>query len=191
MIPYILSILFIFSFLSPAVSFAKKKDKAASNSPKVASTDQTPLQKRLASMTGEDQRLFDSLSSEQKDKITKGQIDIDFNAWMVKLALGEPLYGTEHHPIYTDYEEVWLYAKPEISRDVKEDKIIDPQTNWPTIHRYTTIKKCNVSDFFVLWDRGVVVAIKPSPDRNINGTCTIEHTEEFLPIVNGKPVEPK
>lgn len=191
MIQLFLTILIVFSFLSPETAFAKKKDKSVANNSKEVTSDQSPLQKRLANLSGEDQRLFDSLSQEQKDKISKGQIDVDFNAWMVKLALGEPIYGTEHHPIYTDYEQVWLYGKTETTRDVKENKIIDSQTNWPTIHRYTTIKKCNVSDFFVLWDRGVVVAIKPSPDRNINGTCTIEHTEEFLPIVNGKPVEPK
>ncbi len=146
---------------------------------------------RVAHLTAEDQRLFDSLSAEQRDKISKGQIDIGFNAWMVKLALGEPMYGTEHHPIYTDFEEVWLYSKPEVTKDVKENKIIDTQTNWPTIHRITTSKKCNVDDFFVLWDRGVVAAINKSKNHNINGTCTVEHEEAFLPIVNGKPVEPK
>lgn len=190
----LLTTLLLSLFLSPLASEAKKDKTAKKNKNKNESvTTQAPntVAERLKHLSADDQRIYDSLSAEQKAKIAKGQIDIGFNAWMVKMALGSPLYGTEHHPVYTDYEEVWLYSKPDVSTKVQEDKIIDPQTNWPTIHRITTTKKCNVDDFFVLWDRGVVVSINEARDHNINGTCTIEREEAYLPIVNGKPVEPK
>ena len=86
---------------------------------------------------------------------------------------------------------MWFYTKKEVKNDRKENRIIDPQTNWPTIHRVETTKTCVIGDFFVLWDRGVVQAIHPDPAPKVYGTCTIETQEAFLPIVDGKPVEPK
>lgn len=141
-------------------------------------------------MSTDDRRRFDALSKKQQSKIRKGQIEKGFNAWMVELAMGKPFYATEHHPIYTDYEEVWLYTKPDVTESVRENKIIDPQTNWPTIHRKSRKKICYIADFFVLWDRGVVERFHRARERKAHGSCTIETQEAFLPIVNGKPVEP-
>lgn len=165
-----------------------KKKKKRSDKPTGESSD---VMRRCKNPMPEDQRLFDSLSDEQREKILAGEIDKGFNAWMVKCSLGEPFYGTEHHPVFTDYEEVWLYTKNDVKSDRKENQIIDPQTNWPTIHRIETTKTCAIGDFFVLWDRGVVQAIHPDPAPKVYGTCTIETQEAFLPIVDGKPVEPK
>lgn len=171
--------------LQPGSAEAKKKKKAAK------APVSTEVQGRFQNLSAEDQRLFDSLSEEQQNLIRAGKIDKGFNAVMVKWALGEPFYGTEHHPVFTDYEEVWLYTKKDVKSDRKENRIIDPQTNWPTIHRIETTKTCVIGDFFVLWDRGVVQAIHPDPAPKVYGTCTIETQEAFLPIVDGKPVEPR
>ncbi|MDO8519098.1 MAG: hypothetical protein Q7T11_02915, partial [Deltaproteobacteria bacterium] len=79
----------------------------------------------------------------------------------------------------------------DVVNDVTENRIFDRQTNWPTIHRVTKKKSCNISDFFVLWDRGVVQAIHRESTPQVHGSCTIETEEAFLPIVDGKPVEPR
>jgi len=170
---------------SPAL--AKKKRKKKAKPPAV----QTEVQKRISNLSTEDKRLYNALSNSQQKKISKGKIAKGFNTWMVKLTLGDPVYGTEHHPIYTDYEEVWLYAKPEVSEHVREEKIFDQLTRWPTIHRTTRKKTCMIGDFFLLWDRGIVEKIVPTKTRKPYGSCTIETSEAFLPIVNGKAVEPK
>lgn len=171
--------------LSPATGWAKKKK----NAPPVPAA-QTEAEKRVQNLTGDELRQFESLSDEQKNLISKGKIDEGFNAWMVKVALGEPFYGTEHHPIFTDYEEVWLYVKPDVLENITENRIIDPQTNWPTLHRKIETKICQVTDFFVLWDRGVVQDVHTVTDKKVQGSCTLETREEFLPIVDGKPVRP-
>lgn len=168
--------------VSPAL--AKKKEKKAEVAP-------SAVGERMRHLSDEDRRLLDSLSKHQKELILKGKIEEGFNSWMVKMALGEPYYATEHHPVYTDYEEVWLYTKPDITNDVKEEQIIDRSTQWPTIHRTTRKKSCMVGDFFVLWDRGVVQEIHHSKDKRVFGSCTLETSEAYLPIVDGKPVEPK
>jgi len=149
------------------------------------------VQQRLSNLSKEDKRRFDSLSSDQQNAIKEGRVEIGFNEWMIRLAVGGPFYGTEHHPIYTDYEQVWLYAKAEVKNDVREEKIIDRQTNWPTIHRKTRKETCMIGDYFLLFDRGLVEKIVIVRGRQVHGSCTIETSEAFLPIVDGKPVEPK
>ena len=173
-------------FLSHPALAKKSKNK----SPPVAAVI-SPITGRLNSLNPDDKRKFEALSDEQREKIKKGEIDKGFNAWMVKLALGEPFYGTEHHPKFVDYEEVWLYTRPQVNQDVSEKRIIDSQTNWPTLHRTTRKKTCNVSDFFVLWDRGVVQDIHKETHPQVHGSCVIETEKAYLPIVDGKPVEPK
>lgn len=184
----IIAVVLVVAMLVPTPLLAKrsKKKKAADKAPAVSEVLQ-----RINFLSDDDKRRFNDLSDEQRQKITNGRIDNGFNAWMVKLALGEPFYGTEHSPIFTDYEEVWLYTKPDVTQDITKERIIDSQTNWPTIHRVTRKKTCNVSDFFVLWDRGVVQAVHTATDKKVHGSCTIETSEAFLPIVDGKPVEPK
>lgn len=162
--------------IAPAV-WAKKK-------PKTDSVSASLVQSRVDALSSEDQRKFDSLSQEQKDKIARGEIEPGFNEWMVETALGKPFFATEHHPVFTDFQQVWLYTKPEVIETVNEETIIDPQTNWPTVHRKTTKKTCNISDYFVLWDRGVVQDIRKATERSVHGSCTIENQEAFLPIVD-------
>ncbi len=169
---------------APPESWAKKKSKKAEPIIPISSA-----QGRVTGLSGEDARKFEALSQDQKDKIARGQIDMGFNEWMVELALGKPFYGTEHHPVFVDYEQVWLYTRPETKVSVNEERIIDAQTNWPTVHRKTTKKTCNISDYFVLWDRGVVQDIRQANEKSVHGSCTIENEEAFLPIVDGKPVE--
>lgn len=181
---FVIAVLFI-----SAPVLAKKKKQTLSNSQLQSAT--TAVSQRIAHLSADDKRKFDDLSKEQQESMKQGKIEKGFNAWMVKLALGEPYYGTEHHPIFTDYEEVWLYTKPEITNDVKEERIIDLQTNWPTLHRTTRKKTCAIGDFFVLWDRGIVENVHPANDKKVYGSCTIQTEEAFLPIVDGKPVEPK
>lgn len=170
---------------SPSLAKQKKKEKK-----KIESATQTEVMSRFEALGPEEKRQFDSLSDEQKNSIMKGKVDLGFNEWMVELAIGKPFYGTEHHPIYVDYEQVWLYTKPEITTKVNEEKIMDKQTNWPTIYRTSSTQSCTIGDFFLLYDRGVVDKIVPVTDRKVYGSCTLETSEAYLPIVDGKPVEP-
>lgn len=184
-------------FLS-APAHAKKKKETPSPSPQNQSSTTTEnlvsspaaVQARINALSEDNKRLYDSLSKEQKETILKGKVDAGFNEWMIKLAVGDPYYGTEHHPIYVDYEQVWLYTKPEIKNDVKEEQITDPQTHWPTLHRTIKKESCMVGDYFLLFDRGVVDKIVPESGRKVYGSCTVETSEAYLPIVNGKPVQP-
>lgn len=172
----------------------KKESESAQTSPTSNSADLqklTAVKARIDSLSTDDKFLFDSLSDEQKKSISEGKAEPGFNEWMVKLALGAPYYATEHHPIFVDYEQVWLYIKPQINKDVKEENIIDSTNNWPSIHRTITTKSCMIGDFFVLFDRGVVTDIVSETEHKIYGSCTVTTSEAFLPIVNGKPVEPK
>ncbi len=178
---------------------AKKKKEAPVPPPQNQSTTTTnnpvsstkAVQARINALSEDNKRQYDSLSKEQKDTILKGKVDIGFNEWMIKLAIGDPYYGTEHHPIYVDYEQVWLYTKPEIKNEIKEEQITDSQTHWPTIHRTVKKESCMIGDYFLLFDRGVVEKIVPEEGRKVYGSCTVETSEAYLPIVNGKPVEPK
>lgn len=158
---------------------AKKSQKQAKES----------VNPRIQNMSTEDRELFDSLPKSQKKKLANGKVEEGYNEWMVKIALGEPFYTSEHHPVYVDYEQVWLYVRPEIKKDVAEKKITDPQNNWPTLYRATTTKTCQVGNFFLLFDRGVIKKIVNDDSKKVYGNCVIENTEEFLPIVDGKPVE--
>lgn len=180
------------SFNSP-VALAKKKDEKAKDPRSPTSkieTDNKEVASRISVLSPEDRRLFDSLSEDQKKSILKGKVDIGFNEWMIELAVGSPFYGTEHHPVFVDYEQVWLYTKPEVKNQVREEKILDSQNkNWPTIHRTTRTETCNIADYFLLFDRGVVEKIVPATERKVHGSCTIETTDAYLPIVDGKPVE--
>ncbi|MBF0105357.1 MAG: hypothetical protein HQM16_08535 [Deltaproteobacteria bacterium] len=141
---------------------------------------------RLLNLNAEEKEMFDSLTKKQQKNLQEGKIETGYNAWMVKKALGEPYYTSEHHPVFTDYEEVWLYTKEVIDKQYEENKIMDPQTNWPTIHKFTRIKTCTQGDFFLLYDRGVVDKIVRDTSTKIYGSCTITTSEEFLPIVDGK-----
>lgn len=145
-----------------------------------------PANPRVEALSGEDLEMFNALTKEQQKNLKEGVIKPGDNAWMSKIAFGPPYYDTEHHPIYTEYEQVWLYTKEKRDKDVTENKIIDPETNWPTIHRLTREKTCTVGDFFVLFDRGVVDKIVKDNSEKIYGSCQIHMTEEFLPIVSDK-----
>lgn len=158
---------------SPIVH-AKKKSKTKFENP------------RMKYLSGENQEMFDALSKKQQKNIRAGKIETGYNAWMVELAKGKPYYKSEHHPVFTDYEQVWLYTQDKVDRHHTEKRIIDPQTNWPTIHKYTRIKTCTVGDYFVLFDRGVVEKIIKDKSEKTYGSCTISTQEEFLPIVDGK-----
>ena len=185
-IPLIFSIMIFFlSFSLPSLAKKKKETEEAKSSSSIV------VGSRLDNLSAEDKRKFEALSDDQQKAIRNGKIQKGFNEWMVELTLGRPYYATEHHPVFVDYEQVWLYAKPEIKNDVQEERIIDFQTNWPTLHRKTRTQKCLVGDFFVLWDRGVVDDIVSEKERKVFGSCTVETSEAFLPIVDGKPVEPK
>ncbi len=159
--------------MTPFFAFAKKSENKMTNP-------------RLMNLNSEEQEMFNSLSKSQQKRLLKGKIEDGDNAWMVKKALGEPFYVSEHHPQFTDYEEVWLYTKSTPQKQVRESKIIDPQTHWPSVHRVTTTKQCMVGDFFVLFDRGVVKKKQPDTSEKVYGSCTIETIEEFLPIVDKK-----
>jgi hypothetical protein len=162
----------------PLPSHAKKKAKKKKF-----------VNERIGQMTSADHDVFDQLTKKQQKMITKGKIEVGYNSWMIKLALGEPYYNSEHHPKYTDYEQVWLYTKIQVEESVNENKIIDPVNNWPTIHRVKRVKKCQVGDFFLLFDRGVVEDVIPDKSEKVYGSCHLETIEEFLPIVKGKVVE--
>src|SRR3990167_6263906 len=86
---------------------------------------------RLSSLSPDDQRQFEALTKEQQEAIRAGRIERGFNEWMAKLAKGDPFYGTEHHPVFVDYEQVWLYTREDIQENKIENQIMDPQTNWP------------------------------------------------------------
>lgn len=174
----------ILAVIVTPVAQAKKKKKSAEQAP-----PQSVSEQRIQALSPDDARKFEALTKKQQKLIRDGEIEEGFNAWMVELALGKPFYATEHHPIYQDYEEVWLYTRPDGTQNVVENRILDRQTNWPSLHRITTTKICQVAGFFVLWDRGVVVTVHQA-DRKVHGTCTIETKEAILPIVDGKPVEP-
>ena len=137
---------------------------------------------RTQNMSASDREMFNALTSSQKKNIQNGKIKTGYNAWMVTLALGQPYYRSEHHPVYKDYEEVWLYTKNEITEEKSENEIIDPVTNWPSIHKRSKIKRCQKGDFFVLYDRGVVEKITKDNSGKTYGSCTIDTKEEFIPI---------
>lgn len=177
-----------FFFGSHPVVLAKKKKEVA---PAAATATPSASQSRINSLSADEKLQFDALSDDQKKAILNGRVEYGFNEQMIKWAVGEPFYGTEHHPKFIDYEQVWYYTKPDVKEDVREERIIDRQTNWPTIHRTTTKKTCHVGDYFILFDRGVVEKVVPDTERKVHGSCTIETSEAYLPIVDGKPVEPK
>ncbi len=159
--------------LISAPCFAKSKSTKATNS-------------RVQHLSGENLEMFNALTSTQQKNIRASKIKEGYNAWMVRLAIGEPYYNTEHHPVYSDYEQVWLYTKKEEDKTVKEDEIIDPVTNWPSVHRYVRTKTCQIGDKFVLFDRGVVEKIVKVRTRKVYGSCSIATHEEFIPIVDKK-----
>lgn len=172
---------FLLFFLASGPALAKKN--------KTKNDHTNTVNPRLQNMTTEDKDLFNELTKKQQNMIRESKIEEGFNAWMVKLALGEPYYNTEHHPVYVNYEQVWLYTKDQVDETKTENQILDPVTNWPSVHRYKKKKTCTVGDFFILFDRGVVDKIIGDDSKKIYGSCHIETQEEFLPIVNGKVVE--
>lgn len=178
----IMAILLVTSLIAPIPSLAKKKKKSGQSL--------TPSEQRVASMSQEDKRRFDSLTKKQQRKIREGRVEVDFNTWMVRLAVGQPFYSVEHDPRFIDYEIVELYTKNVVKSDVQEKRIVDRQTNWPSIHRTTRKETCQVGDYFLLYNRGIVEKIVKAKPKH-HGRCVIETSESILPIVNGKPVEPK
>lgn len=178
---FLLLALFAFTSLSTHDVHAKKKKKDKH------SEYSNP---RLENLSPQDKARFDFLTKEQQKLIEQGVIDKGFNEWMVELSIGRPFYATEHHPIYEDYEQVWLYTRSDTKVQTKEKNYLDPRSNWPTLHRITTKKTCQVNDFFILWDRGVVTSIKKAKDGGVQGSCRVTKEEAFLPIVDGRPLEP-
>jgi hypothetical protein len=146
---------------------------------------------RIAAMSAADRELFQGLTEEQKNNLKEGRIVEGYNEWMVTMALGKPFYKSEHHPTHKNYEQIWLYTKKIDDKKIKEDRIIDPQTRWPSVQRITKVKTCTVGDFFVLFDRSVVVKTVPDDSNKVYGTCLVSTTEEVLPIVKGKVIENK
>ncbi|MBI2340479.1 MAG: hypothetical protein HYU99_08985 [Deltaproteobacteria bacterium] len=177
--------LFLVIFLA-GVSSAWAKKKKELKGPAQTSA----VEARLEHLSTDEKRQFDALSDDQKKAVRQGKVEEGFNEWMVKLALGDPYSATEHHPVFVDYEQVWIYTRPDIQQNVTEEQFMDPQTNWPSILRKMYKKICTVGDFFVLFDRGVVQKIVPDYEHKRHGSCTVETSEAILPIVNGKPVEP-
>lgn len=148
--------------------------------------DKSKSNPRIQTLAGEDLEMFNALTKKQQSKIAQSEVETGFNAWMVTLALGEPYYKSENHPVYKDHEEVWLYTRNQLEEDKNEEKIIDPVTNWPSIHKVTRTKSCQVGDFFLLYDRGVVDSIVKDDSGKTYGSCTINTQEAFIPIVDGK-----
>lgn len=157
--------------LVPVAQAKKSKSASSSNS-------------RVQNLSSSDQEMFDALTKDQQKNIREGRIETGYNAWMIILALGNPYYRTEHHPIYVDFEEVWLYVKDQIQKQDSQEKIQDPRTNWPTIHKKFWTKTCKVGDFFVLFDRGVAAKILKDDSGKTYGSCEIKTSEEFIPIVD-------
>ena len=168
----IITLTLILCIILPSLGLAKKKV-----------TYENP---RLQYMSSEDKDMFNSLTKKQQNDIKQGKIKTGYNAWMVKLAKGAPYYNTEHHPIYNDYEQVWLFTIQQQDKKVTDEKIIDPVTNWPSQHHYVWMKTCQVGDIFVLFDRGVVEKIVKDKSRKVYGSCKITTHEEFIPIVDKK-----
>lgn len=167
---YINLFLILCIFFLSTQAFAKKKNEKTENP-------------RIPSLHGENLEMYDALTVQQKKMISAQKVELGYNEWMAELALGEPYYKSEHHPVYKDYEQVWLYTKSKIDEAMNEEKIIDPQTNWPTQHRLIKIKTCLIGDFFLLFDRGVIEKIVPDHSSKRYGSCTIETREEFIPII--------
>lgn len=139
--------------------------------------------------SSDDYRRYRALTKKQQKALLKGQPKKGFNQWMVRATWGEPYYATEHHPIYKDYEEVWLYVKPRVTQKKTEKKIHNPGDNWPTLHRTVVTTRCQIGDYFILWDRGVVNKIKKDKSEQVHGSCVQKTDQAFIPIVNGKPIE--
>jgi len=156
----LLAVVFTFCVLSvvfaASLSYAESKGAVTTNP-------------RVQNMSGEDREMFGSLTAKQQKDIRESRIRTGYN-----------------HPVYSDYEQVWLYTKTQEDKKVTEDEIIDPVTNWPSLHRYVWAKTCQEGDFFVLFDRGVVEKIVPDTSRKVYGSCNIKTHEEFIPIVNEK-----
>lgn len=170
----ILCLVICIALFSPALSFAKRKKSAKVDNP------------RLSTMSPEDKELFNALTKDQKKDLENQKIKTGYNEWMVTMALGAPYYKSEHHPVYKDYEQVWLYVEEQVTTKNFENEIIDPQTNWPTVHKKKWKKTCKVGDFFVLFDRGVVKKIVPDKSKKVYGSCQIRTSEEYIPIVDRK-----
>lgn len=166
---YFLLIISILMPLGDAVA-KKKKDKNLSEN------------SRIKTLQGEDLEMYKSLTKKQQQDIANQEIKPGYNAWMARLALGEPYYTSEHHPIYKDYEEVWLYTKPKVDERITEKKIIDAKTNWPTLYRHTWKKTCTIGDFFLLYDRGVIDKIVEDKSGKTYGSCVVETQEEYIPL---------
>lgn len=99
---------------------------------------------------------------------------------------GQPYYQTENFAHKTG-EQVWLYTKKKEDKKIEEKKIMDTQTNWPTLYRKTVTKTCEIGDIFIEVSQGVVKNVIPANNSISYGPCLIETLEEFLPIVDGKP----
>lgn len=106
----------------------------------------------------------------------------------VLTARGQPYYQTENYTTRHG-EQVWLYTKSKAQKTVNEKKIMDEKTHWLTLYRKTTERTCQVGDIFVEMSQGIVHSVMPANENMAYGPCVIETTEEFLPIVNGKPTE--
>lgn len=153
-----------------AKSASKKSPKTLVQNPRVATLD------------SEQKMLFNDLTKKQQKMILDQQIQPGFNSWMVELALGKPYYKSEHHPVYQDYEQVWLYTKLDVIKDEVKNQVKDDATGWPMEHTITKTKSCQVGDFFVLFDRGVVDHIVKDGSKKTYGSCTIETQEAFIPM---------
>ncbi|HLD45810.1 MAG TPA: hypothetical protein VJC18_10275, partial [bacterium] len=86
----LLAVVFTFCVLSvvfaASLSYAESKGAVTTNP-------------RVQNMSGEDREMFGSLTAKQQKDIRESRIRTGYNAWMVKLALGNPFYNTEHHPV--------------------------------------------------------------------------------------------
>lgn len=160
--------------LFPTATMAKRKKSKSSSNP------------RLTHMSSEDKELFKALTKSQQKDLQDQKVREGYNEWMVSKAFGEPYYKSEHHPVYKDYEQVWLFVREEVTTKNFENEIIDPQTNWPTVHKKKWKKTCKIGDFFVLFDRGVVKKIVKDKSKKVYGSCQIRTSEEYIPIVDRK-----
>src|SRR3989338_680760 len=90
---------------------------------------------------------------------------------VVKLK-GQPYYETEHYSHRTG-EKVLLYTQKKETKTVDEKQIMDSQTNWPTLHRITVTRACDVGDIFVEVSQGVVKSVIPANTTLAYGPCQI------------------
>lgn len=163
----------------PDVSLARRFSSA--NTETQTKNTQAASRTDFKNLSGENRDLYNALSKDQKEDLRSGKIRSGYNEWMVRMAVGEPFFKTVQNPRAKKEEIVWIYTRRIESSKQSESRIIDPVSGWPSIRRVTEKKTCEVGDFFVVFDRGVVTRVSPGDSKKVYGPCKIESTEEIIP----------